>query len=112
VVETSGLRHTRPTPDPRSTNFSKIHREPSLKSESVIHRATPNASEAKCVQAGVILLAGSAGWLRFSEAAHRGKAVFNQRGICWLIPRSPAPFNLKTGMEVSGHGCPAEWLLG
>jgi DNA uptake protein ComE-like DNA-binding protein len=22
------------------------------------------------------------------------------------------PFNLKTGMEVSGHGCPAEWLLG
>jgi hypothetical protein len=21
-------------------------------------------------------------------------------------------FNLKTGMEVSGHGCPAEWLLG
>jgi hypothetical protein len=56
VVETSGLRHTRPTPDPRSTNFSKIHREPSLKSESVIHRATPNTLEAKCIQAEVILL--------------------------------------------------------
>jgi hypothetical protein len=50
---------------------------PSLKSESVINRATPNASEAKCVQAGVILLAGSAGLLRLSDAAHRGKAVFN-----------------------------------
>jgi hypothetical protein len=23
-----------------------------------------------------------------------------------------ARLNLKTGMEVSGHGCPAEWLLG
>ncbi len=23
-----------------------------------------------------------------------------------------AILNLKTGMEVSGHGCPAEWLLG
>jgi hypothetical protein len=51
---------------------------------------------------------------RLSDAAHRGKAAFNQRGICWLVPRSNAPFNvsLKTGMEVSGHGCPAEWLLG
>ena len=32
---------------------------------------------------------------RLSHGAHCGKAVFNQRGIYWLVPRSNAPFNVR-----------------
>jgi hypothetical protein len=32
--------------------------------------------------------------------------------LVYFINKVMKLINLKTGMEVSGHGCPAEWLLG
>ena len=87
--------HFAPLPrTPRSFQNSPRHTTPQKR---IGHppRNTKRIRSQGCSSRADPATSGSAGWLRLSDATQRGKAVFDQRGICWLVPRSNAPFNVR-----------------